>query len=283
MNLYGRYQSPFGYENGDNGIDSYGVDHSEFTTQDELQYQTLRTNRENELANNMQRQGIAQSNYPQYGTSFWQNAGLSRGGLDMASISPTVQAALNLVKMFPAQNQQSQGQQNNIWDTVKNLGENFADATQAATVGYTTGLTLGNFDEVMGGATALLSGNSENYVKGRDATRQLQNDLSQRHPYLYGGAEFVGAVQSPLQLFKGAKKIDNVLNAAVNTGVASAGYAENWKDFGNNLIANGAGNTIGVKMNQLPFFRAAGVGARKALTQGINYVTDKIMDGLKGN
>ena len=204
-------------------------------------------------------------------------------GVDAAASSPTVQAVLNLARRYPAQNQQIQEQKNNTWDVIKDWGENFADSTQAASVAYTTGLTLGNFDEAFGKATALLTGNSDNYTKGRDAVRQLQNDLSQRHPYVYGGAEFLGAVQSPLQLFKGAKKFDNVLNAAVNTAVASAGYAENGKDFGTNLIANGAGNTIGVKMNQLPFFRAAGVGARKALTQGINYVTSKIMDGFKGN
>ena len=285
MDFFGGYRSPFGYENGeDGGVDSYGVDHSGFNTQDELQYQTLRVNRESEMAEDLGRSGVAEENYPQYGLSFWQNAGSSgAGGLDMASLSPTVQAALNLAKRYPAQNQQSLEQKNNSWDTIKRWGDNFADGTQAAAVGYTTGLTLGNFDEAMGGATALLTGNQDNYTKGRDATRQLQNDLSQRHPYLYGGAEFLGAVQSPLQLFRGAKKMDNVLNAITNTAAASAGYAENWRDFGSNLLANGAGNAIGVKMNQLPFFRAAGVSARKALTQGVNCVTGKIVDSLEDN
>ena len=36
MDLYGKYKSPFGYETGDNGIDSYGVDHSGFTLRDEI-------------------------------------------------------------------------------------------------------------------------------------------------------------------------------------------------------------------------------------------------------
>ena len=65
MDMYGSYKSPFGYENGVNGgVDSYGVDHSGFSTQDELQYQALRTNREQQLANDMVRQGIAEENYP---------------------------------------------------------------------------------------------------------------------------------------------------------------------------------------------------------------------------
>ena len=47
MDFFGSYKSPFGYESGKNGgVDSYGVDHSGFSTQDELQYQTARTNRE---------------------------------------------------------------------------------------------------------------------------------------------------------------------------------------------------------------------------------------------
>ena len=47
MDFFGSYKSLFGYESGENGgVDSsYGVEHSGFSTQDELQYQTARTNR----------------------------------------------------------------------------------------------------------------------------------------------------------------------------------------------------------------------------------------------
>ena len=229
MDFFGGYRSPFGYENGENGgVDSYGVDHSGFSTQDELQYQTLRVNRESELAEDLGRSGVAEENYPQYGLSFWQNAGSSgAGGLDMASLSPTVQAALNLARRYPAQNQQSLEQKNNSWDTIKRWGDNFADGTQAAAVGYTTGLTLGNFDEAMGGATALLTGNQDNYTKGRDATRQLQNDLSQRHPYLYGGAEILGATM--------ASAFISPMAFPVITGV---GYADNRDDMFENVAKN---------------------------------------------
>ena len=61
----------------------------------------MRANRESELAEDLGRSGVAEENYPQYGLSFWQNAGSSGGGLDMASLSPTVQAALNLAKNNP--------------------------------------------------------------------------------------------------------------------------------------------------------------------------------------
>ncbi len=129
MNFFGKYQSPFGYQNGDNGVDSYGVDHSGFSTQDELQYQTLRTNRENELANDMVRQGIAQCDYPQYVANFWQNASLRGGGLDIASISPTVQAALNLAKNNPTNESAIQYAQN-VLSTVMN------DGNQEANIDY---------------------------------------------------------------------------------------------------------------------------------------------------
>ena len=80
MDMYGSYKSPFGYENGVNGgVDSYGVDHSGFSTQDELQYQTARAEREKQLAEDVQRQGMSESRFPQYGTNFWGNSANNYG------------------------------------------------------------------------------------------------------------------------------------------------------------------------------------------------------------
>ena len=131
-----------------------------------------------------------------------------------------------------------------------------------------------------GAMTAALSKN--NYELGRDVTRQLQNELKERHPYLYGGAEFLGAVQSPAHLFRGATKLKNAMNATTDTLAASAGYAENWKDFAANMMANGLANAVGVKMDKLPLMRATGVGTRKILTQGVNYITNKFKDVISG-
>ena len=50
MDMYLRYKSKFGYQNGNNQIDSYGVDHSGFTTQDEVAYQFAREEKENALS-----------------------------------------------------------------------------------------------------------------------------------------------------------------------------------------------------------------------------------------
>ena len=72
MDFYTKYKSPFGYQTGENQIDTYGVDHSSFSTRDELEYQFARQNKENQLIRNYNNQGITK-NYPQYGTNFWNN------------------------------------------------------------------------------------------------------------------------------------------------------------------------------------------------------------------
>ena len=129
-----------------------------------------------------------------------------------------------------------------------------------------------------GAMTAALSKN--NYELGRDVTRQLQNELKERHPYLYGGAEFLGAVQSPAHLFRGATKLKNAINATTDTLAASAGYAENWKDFGINLPVYGVANVAGLIADKMPLGRAAGNPlvqfGKKIVKQRINSSADKI-------
>ena len=72
MDIWKKYKSPLGYETGNNGIDSYGVNHSGFSLRDEIEYQTARADRENKLIQDYNNQGIT-GNYPQVGTSFWGN------------------------------------------------------------------------------------------------------------------------------------------------------------------------------------------------------------------
>ncbi len=69
MDFYAKYTSPLGYQTGENDIDRYGVDHSGFTTRDEVEYQLARQEKENQLIKNDNTQGITQ-NDPQYGTYF---------------------------------------------------------------------------------------------------------------------------------------------------------------------------------------------------------------------
>ncbi len=78
MQMYGNYISPLGYQNGDNGIDSYGVNHNGFSLRDELAYQATRQQREKQLMQNYNAQGIT-SNYPQYSTNFWGNSANNYG------------------------------------------------------------------------------------------------------------------------------------------------------------------------------------------------------------
>ena len=63
MDIFGKYKSPLGYQVGENQIDTYGVDHSRFTTRDELAYQTARQQRENRIMQNYNGQGISKD-YP---------------------------------------------------------------------------------------------------------------------------------------------------------------------------------------------------------------------------
>ena len=78
MDFFGKYKSPFGYYNNANQIDSYGVNHSGFTTRDELEYQFARQQRENELMNQYKVQDITE-NFPQYGSNFWGNSANNYG------------------------------------------------------------------------------------------------------------------------------------------------------------------------------------------------------------
>ena len=71
--MYPRYRSRSGYFNQDDQTDGYGVDHSGFSLRDELLYQTARTEREQELFENFNRQGVDE-NYPRLGTGFWENS-----------------------------------------------------------------------------------------------------------------------------------------------------------------------------------------------------------------
>ena len=110
---------------------------------------------------------------------------------------------------------------NSTWDTLKNAANNFAGGTEAFSVGYATGASLGNFDEGMGAATAAVTGNLDNYTMGRDAVRQLQNNLQQQHPLAYGAGEFIGAMQTPMHLFKDTTSGYRAFNAATDTLNAS--------------------------------------------------------------
>jgi len=88
MSFYKQYTSPLGYVSNGNPIDTYGVDHSGFTTRDELQYQTARINRENDLMTQMNNQGM--TTYPQYGTNFWGTNADNNYGFGTSNIGSNI-------------------------------------------------------------------------------------------------------------------------------------------------------------------------------------------------
>ena len=48
MDIWDEIKKLTGYQSGNGGVDSYGVDHSGFSTRDELEYQSARLARENQ-------------------------------------------------------------------------------------------------------------------------------------------------------------------------------------------------------------------------------------------
>ena len=91
--MYPKYISPFGYQTNNGKIDSYGVDHSGFTTRDELEYQFARDKREQDLMKQYNAQGITK-NFPQYGTNFWGNSA-NNYGFGSSNISANIENMQN--------------------------------------------------------------------------------------------------------------------------------------------------------------------------------------------
>ena len=109
MDIFGKYKSQLGYQVGENQIDTYGVDHSGFTTRDEVAYQTARQQRENQIMQNYNGQGITQD-YPQYGTNFWGSSPENNYGFGVSNITPNVENMQNT----PVPDSLATNSQNNI-------------------------------------------------------------------------------------------------------------------------------------------------------------------------
>ena len=91
MPLYRKMKSPLGYQNLTNSsFDSYGVDHSGFTTRDELEYQFARQERENLLMDQEQQNGVT-DHFTQYGTNFWGTPQENNYGFGSSNISENIE------------------------------------------------------------------------------------------------------------------------------------------------------------------------------------------------
>lgn len=107
--MYPKYISPFGYQTNNGKIDSYGVDHSGFTTRDELEYQFARDKREQDLMKQYNAQGITK-NFPQYGTNFWGNSA-NNYGFGMTNIGSNI---VNMKNTTPQYRKQQPRRNNKI-------------------------------------------------------------------------------------------------------------------------------------------------------------------------
>ena len=121
--MYRNFKSQLGYENGENKIDSYGVDHSNFSLRDEISYQMARTNRENELIKNYNNQGITQD-YPQYSNNFWGGNPANNYGFGSSNISDNIENVTNSLKNqnYGFDTNTNNIKSNNVYNTVGNNG-----------------------------------------------------------------------------------------------------------------------------------------------------------------
>ena len=114
MDIWDEIKKLTGYQSGNGGVDSYGVDHSGFSTRDELEYQSARLARENQLAEGFAKQGIAEENYPQYGTNFWGGSAENNYGFGTSNISSNIENVTNQLNRSGVGNNQVFGTTNQV-------------------------------------------------------------------------------------------------------------------------------------------------------------------------
>ena len=173
MNLYSQYKSPFGYQVGDNGIDSYGVDHSGFSARDEIEYQTARDNRENQLMQMYNQQGVTE-NYPQYTTNFWGDAG-NNYGFGSSNISQNIQNVTNRLNNSGF----SGGVNSNSGFSVGVNGGGFKVGANNGQITTNSGYTV-NTESLVGKPSSYFHNN--NSVGG--VNNQIQDNLSNPNCYV---------------------------------------------------------------------------------------------------
>ena len=264
--MYGNYKSPFGYENGENGgVDSYGVDHSGFSTQDELQYQNARTKREQQLALYLLRQGVTQGDYPQYGTDFWGNSA-NNYGFGFRNIAQNAQnhQAMNMTPMTGLPQQQNDdsnevnGQQD-VWSSVKKLAQNTVNAVAPYTptyyVGYSVGMAQNTFNKLkdlygaykQNGATVAAQQYGEPSVrqamKAADWLSSVPISDVNKHQYVSCVGSTGGLLAMAETLAGGAKKEIDDYNKKMNNEDLLKQYGgklgvigDGIKDLGNDVI-----------------------------------------------
>ncbi len=216
MDMYPKYISPFGYQTGQNRIDSYGVNHSGFSLRDELEYQFARQKRENLLREQYKAQGITKD-FPQYGTNFWGNPA-NNYGFGTSNIEANIANMQNNFSPIPPATAVPQQQiQNNvqpqIWETSA-AGKQVYDNV-VRNEGIYQPQNQNTFDyalsAVQGGYNLL-----KNYfpLKELKVTDKYKHALMNCQPSQYGQggvdiAKLASNIREAYDRMSGANKLDN--------------------------------------------------------------------------
>lgn len=205
MDIWGKAKSPFGYQTNHNGIDSYGVDHSNFSLRDEIAYQMARENQEQRLTQHYNNQGIT-SSYPQFGTDFWGNTPENNYGFGSSNIESNVDTVVSRLsnndRLSNRQVQQEAWQQHKMRNVENDLLMDGLD-TMYGMNRTINGMTFGGLDWL---------GNKLGFDSQMNEYLNLKNEQDRNLAKLAGNvAEFGGAALTGGSLAKAGYNQANML------------------------------------------------------------------------
>ena len=209
MEMFNKYKSPLGYQVGENQIDSYGVDHSGFSVRDELAYQRARQQRENQIIQNYNNQGINQD-YPQAGTNFWGNSPDDNFGFGNSQISSNIENVQNTpvpnIGPKPLSKEQMYTPPSHMAEIldagIQGFGQGALGSIEHGINTATLGLYDGINDIFLGGG----------YEKRQQDLEKLAQDVNLEKPYKYANYVIDAAVGA-LPLSKAVKNIYSSVSA----------------------------------------------------------------------
>jgi hypothetical protein len=180
MSIWKQYQSPLGYQTGSDGIDSYGVDHNNFTTRDEVAYQFARDQREGQLMQEFANQSMIPNNqqslitdYPQYGTDFWGTSPDNNYGFGTSNITDNIANMNNLQNgNYISDDELFQRTYNNVKEFEKIVPYPYLDTKGNITVGG--GANINDYNDFMK-VNFLLGDNPATEEQKRAGFDQLSN------------------------------------------------------------------------------------------------------------
>ncbi len=275
--MFSNYKSPLGYVADGKKIDTYGVDHSGFSTKDEIEYQMARQRRENSLIEGYNNQGITK-NYPQYGTNFWGKAD-NNYGFGSSNIADNIK------------NKQTQPTISNETSWYEKLGDeaskfgnvlNKEIKSDLADVGYgakkaLNGLTLGGSDWAL---RRLGWDNEDEYLAQKDAegtgkAARIGGSISELGGNMMGlGSAIVKGLGKAGLKGTGLAGTSGMLEGMVTGATGS----DTWSDLPQNMVTGsilgGFGGVAGQKLLDAaikPFsFKASTYGLKGGLKNVIN-------------